>query len=72
MSVGMFRLGALNCTAMSRPESGYGSGFSNTRCTTVKIVAFAPIASASVSTVASVNAELRISRRAAWRISRPI
>ena len=35
-------------STMTRSESGYGSGFSTTRCTTAKIDVFAPMARASV------------------------
>src|SRR5688572_22661842 len=59
-------------TRISRSESGNGSGLSTTRSTTAKIDVFAPIASASVATAATVNAGARSSRRVAWRISWPM
>ena len=50
--------------------SVYGSGFSRTACTTLKMTVTAPIPSASVSTVASVKARLLRStsdRQPTWR-----
>ena len=50
--------------------SGNGSGFRRTVLTTLKMAVLAPIPSASVSRVASVNIGVRARRRAAWRTSR--
>ncbi len=43
-------------SATSRSGSGYGSGLKSTASMTLKIAVLAPIPSASVSTVTSVNA----------------
>ncbi|HYT68786.1 MAG TPA: hypothetical protein VEL51_20345 [Vicinamibacterales bacterium] len=42
-------------TPTSRSDSGYGSGFSSTPLTTLKIALFAPMPSARVTTAMRVN-----------------
>ena len=53
----------------SRFGSAYGSGFSSTPCTTLKIALFAPIPRASVSTATIVNPGLLSSRRIVYLTS---
>ena len=64
-SCGMLIPGDRSHSTASRSGSGYGSGFSSSALTTLKIALLAPMPIASDATITSVSAQLRRSVRLA-------
>ena len=64
-SCGMLMPGERSQSTASRSGSGYGSGFSSSALTTLKIAVLAPMPIASEATMTSVSAQLLRSVRRA-------